>query len=181
MRPEAFRVVLRPLVTCVARKIRQRPPYTGGSALGEEARNDEVLAKKLRVFQAARFHGFTYLETKRDDRAGRMYIIELNVDRANGRSAIAEVGGVSSSTRCTATSSGCAYEPTRSNARRVSNGSVCVGRCNQLECNGGMGHSVPARSGVIAADRRPLRSSPGATYFDSGSPSPQRRVQRYAT
>ena len=35
----------RPLATFVARKIRQWPPETGVSALGEEVRNDEVLAE----------------------------------------------------------------------------------------------------------------------------------------
>ena len=84
----------RPLVTFVARKIRQWPPETGVSALGEEVRNDEVLAETIRVFQAAGFHGLAYLEMKRDDRTGRMYIIEPNVGRATGRSAIAEAGGV---------------------------------------------------------------------------------------
>jgi D-aspartate ligase len=84
----------RPLATFVARKIRQWPPETGVSALGEEVRNDEVLAETIRVFQAAGFRGLGYLEMKRDDRTGRHYIIEPNVGRATGRSAIAEAGGV---------------------------------------------------------------------------------------
>jgi predicted ATP-grasp superfamily ATP-dependent carboligase len=84
----------RPLATFVARKIRQWPPETGVSALGEEVRNDEVLAETIRVFQTAGFHGLAYLEMKRDDRTGRHYIIEPNVGRATGRSAIAEAGGV---------------------------------------------------------------------------------------
>lgn len=84
----------RPHATFVARKIRQWPPETGYSALGEEVRNDEVLAETLRVFQTAGFHGLAYLEMKRDDRTGRFYIIEPNVGRATGRSAIAEAGGV---------------------------------------------------------------------------------------
>lgn len=84
----------RPHATFVARKIRQWPPETGYSALGEEVRNDEVLAETLRVFQTAGFHGLAYLEMKRDDRSGRFYIIEPNVGRATGRSAIAEAGGV---------------------------------------------------------------------------------------
>jgi D-aspartate ligase len=83
-----------PLATFVARKIRQWPPETGVSALGEEVRNDEVLAETIRVFQTANFHGLGYLEMKRDERTGRHYIIEPNVGRATGRSAIAEAGGV---------------------------------------------------------------------------------------
>jgi len=89
-----FDAASRPLATFVARKIRQWPPETGVSALGEEVRNDEVLAETIRVFQAAGFHGLAYLEMKRDERTGRMYIIEPNVGRATGRSAIAEAGGV---------------------------------------------------------------------------------------
>ena len=84
----------RPLATFVARKIRQWPPETGYSALGEEVREDDVLAETIRVFQTAGFHGLGYLEMKRDDRTGRLYIIEPNVGRATGRSAIAEAGGV---------------------------------------------------------------------------------------
>ena len=89
-----FDATSQPLATFVARKIRQWPVETGVSALGEEVRNDEVLAETIRVFQAADFHGLAYLEMKRDDRTGRMYIIEPNVGRATGRSAIAEAGGV---------------------------------------------------------------------------------------
>jgi predicted ATP-grasp superfamily ATP-dependent carboligase len=84
----------RPLAAFVSRKLRQWPPSTGTSCLGEEARNDEVLAETLRLFQGAGFHGLAYLEMKRDARTGRHLIIEPNVGRPTGRSAIAEAGGV---------------------------------------------------------------------------------------
>jgi D-aspartate ligase len=83
-----------PLVTFVSRKLRQWPPQTGMSALAEECRNDAVLETALRLFQTAGFHGLAYLEMKRDVRDGRHYIVEPNVGRATGRSAIAEAGGV---------------------------------------------------------------------------------------
>jgi D-aspartate ligase len=83
-----------PLVTFVSRKLRQWPPETGMSSLAEECRNDEVLETTLRLFRGANFHGLAYLEMKRDVRDGRHYIIEPNVGRATGRSAIAEAGGV---------------------------------------------------------------------------------------
>ncbi|MDX6360570.1 MAG: D-aspartate ligase [Nocardioidaceae bacterium] len=83
-----------PLVTFVARKLRQWPPQVGTSASGEECRNDEVLAETLRVFGSVGFHGLAYLEMKRDSRTGAMMIIEPNVGRPTGRSAIAEGGGV---------------------------------------------------------------------------------------
>jgi predicted ATP-grasp superfamily ATP-dependent carboligase len=83
-----------PLVTFVARKLRQWPPQVGTSASGEECRNDEVLEETLRVFGSVPFQGLAYLEMKRDSRTGAMAIIEPNVGRPTGRSAIAEGGGV---------------------------------------------------------------------------------------
>lgn len=83
-----------PLVTFVARKVRQWPPDIGTSASGEECRNDEVLDTTVRLFGGAGFHGLAYLEMKRDTRTGQLLIIEPNVGRPTGRSAIAEAGGV---------------------------------------------------------------------------------------
>lgn len=84
----------RPLVTFVARKLRQWPPHVGTSSLGEECRNDVVLEETVRLFRAAGFHGLAYLEMKRDASSGEHLIIEPNVGRPTGRSAIAEAGGV---------------------------------------------------------------------------------------
>ena len=83
-----------PLVTFVARKLRQWPPEVGTSASGQECRNDEVLDTTVRLFGGVGFQGLAYLEMKRDRRAGRMLVIEPNVGRPTGRSAIAEAGGV---------------------------------------------------------------------------------------
>lgn len=84
----------KPLVTFVARKIRQWPPQTGISSLGEECRNDVVLEETLRLFQGVGFRGLAYLEMKRHEETGEHFIIEPNVGRPTGRSAIAETGGV---------------------------------------------------------------------------------------
>ncbi len=84
----------RPLVTFVARKLRQWPPHTGTSALGEECRNDEVLQETLRLFAGVDYRGLAYVEMKQDARTGRHLIIEPNIGRPTGRSAIAEAGGV---------------------------------------------------------------------------------------
>ncbi|WP_199522536.1 carboxylate--amine ligase [Geodermatophilus marinus] len=84
----------RPLVTFVARKLRQWPPHTGTSSLGEECRNDEVLDISYRVFGGIGYHGLAYVEVKRDVNTGRHVVIEPNVGRPTGRSAIAEGGGV---------------------------------------------------------------------------------------
>lgn len=84
----------KPLVTFVARKIRQWPPETGTSCLGEECRNDVVLEETLRLFRAVNYRGLGYVEMKRDQRTGNHYIIEPNIGRPTGRSAIAEAGRV---------------------------------------------------------------------------------------
>jgi D-aspartate ligase len=83
-----------PVVTFVARKLRQWPPETGTSCLGEECRNDVVLHETIRLFRAVRYRGLGYVEMKRDVRTGRHWIIEPNIGRPTGRSAIAEAGGV---------------------------------------------------------------------------------------
>lgn len=83
-----------PLVTFVARKLRQWPPNIGTSASGEECRNDEVLDATVKLFGGLGFRGLAYVEMKRDTRTGRQLIIEPNVGRPTGRSAIAEAGGV---------------------------------------------------------------------------------------
>jgi predicted ATP-grasp superfamily ATP-dependent carboligase len=84
----------RPLVAFVARKLRQWPPETGTSSLGEAVRNDEVLRATLQLFDAVGYRGLGYVEMKRDARSGRQLVIEPNVGRPTGRSAIAEAGGV---------------------------------------------------------------------------------------
>ncbi len=83
-----------PLVTFVARKLRQWPPEAGTSCLGEECRNDHVLNESLRLFREVRFQGLGYVEMKQSSRDGRYVIVEPNVGRPTGRSAIAEAGGV---------------------------------------------------------------------------------------
>ncbi|MGY1671036.1 carboxylate--amine ligase [Geodermatophilus sp. SYSU D00710] len=83
-----------PLVTFVARKLRQWPPETGTSSLGEECRNDEVLQETVRLFAGVGYRGLGYVEMKQDARTGRHLVIEPNIGRPTGRSAIAEAGGV---------------------------------------------------------------------------------------
>ena len=82
------------IASFVARKLRQWPPNTGSSCLGEECRNDTVLRDAVRLFEAAGYIGLGYIEMKRDARSGMHYAIEANVGRPTGRSAIAEAGGV---------------------------------------------------------------------------------------
>ncbi len=82
------------LVTFIARKLRQWPPETGTSCLGEECRNDEVLEDSIRLFKSVNYHGLGYVEMKQDQRTGKHYIIEPNIGRPTGRSAISEAGGV---------------------------------------------------------------------------------------
>jgi D-aspartate ligase len=83
-----------PQVWFVARKLRQWPPRIGVSCLGEECRNDTVRDYALQIFQKSGYQGLAYLEVKRDPNTGRHYLIEANLGRPTGRSAIVEAGGV---------------------------------------------------------------------------------------
>lgn len=83
-----------PLVAFTARKLRQWPPETGSTSLGEECRNSVVLNAALDLFKKEEWHGLGYLEMKRDARTGKHYIIEPNIGRPTGRSALAEASGV---------------------------------------------------------------------------------------
>lgn len=77
-----------------ARKIRQWPPDTGTSCLGEEIRDDEARAITEQLLDRSGYRGLIYVECKRDARTGRLSIVEPNVGRPTGRSAICEAGGV---------------------------------------------------------------------------------------
>lgn len=81
-------------VTFVARKLRQWPIETGQSSLGEECRHDDVLALATDLFKQMGYKGLAYAEIKQAADDGRLYIIEPNIGRPTGRSAIAEAGGV---------------------------------------------------------------------------------------
>ena len=83
-----------PVVTFIARKLRQWPPETGQSCLGVECRNDVVLQETVRLFQSVGYRGLGYLELKCDENSGKYFIVEPNIGRPTGRSAIAEAGGV---------------------------------------------------------------------------------------
>ncbi len=89
-----FNACSEPMVTFVARKLRQWPPQTGTSCLGEECRNDFVLEESILLFRSVNYRGLGYVEMKRDERTGKHFIIEPNIGRPTGRSAIAEAGGV---------------------------------------------------------------------------------------
>ena len=83
-----------PIVTFIARKLRQWPPETGESCLGEECQNDTVLQETISLFKSVHYRGLGYVEMKQDERTGKHFIIEPNIGRPTGRSAIAEAGGV---------------------------------------------------------------------------------------
>lgn len=89
-----FNKMGKPLTTFVARKLRQWPPVTGESSLGEEIRNDFVLEETIKLFAGIGYYGLGYVEFKKDERTGEHFIIEPNIGRPTGRSAIAEAGGV---------------------------------------------------------------------------------------
>jgi D-aspartate ligase len=83
-----------PLVTFVARKLRQWPPHLGTSSLGEAVDDEGIRDLALQVISTVPFVGLGYVEIKRDPTTGTDHVIEVNVGRPTGRSAIAEGGGV---------------------------------------------------------------------------------------
>jgi predicted ATP-grasp superfamily ATP-dependent carboligase len=89
-----FNVDSEPVVTFISRKIRQWPPLTGEGCLGEECQNDVVLQETIRLFKGVGYRGLGYVEMKQDENSGRHIILEPNIGRPTGRSAITEAGGV---------------------------------------------------------------------------------------
>ena len=59
-----------------------------------QSRDDVVLRETVRLFKSVNYRGLGYVELKRDERSGEYYIMEPNIGRPTGRSAIAEAGGV---------------------------------------------------------------------------------------
>ncbi len=78
----------------VSRKVRQWPPRVGTASLAQPAHNEEVVDLATRLFQAAHFTGLAYLELKYDTRTDQYVLIEANVGRPTGRSAMSEAAGV---------------------------------------------------------------------------------------
>lgn len=89
-----FNAASEPLVRFTTRKLRQWPIFGGEACLAEESSNTVVADTTARVFELAGHHGLGYLEMKRDARTGEYLIIEPNVGRPTGRSAMAEAAGV---------------------------------------------------------------------------------------
>ena len=83
-----------PLVTFTSRKLRQWRPQAGQACLSVEARNDVVEEEAIRLFRSVNYYGLAYLEMKRDELNGEHFIIEPNIGRPTGRSALAEAAGV---------------------------------------------------------------------------------------
>ena len=83
-----------PQAAFIAGKIRQWPLETGTASLSQEVRDDEALEVTTRMFTSLGYRGLAYLELKRDAVTGELAIIEPNLGRPTGRSALAEHGGV---------------------------------------------------------------------------------------
>lgn len=80
--------------TFVARKLRQWPRHHGTSSLGESVSEPAIVDLTRRLLATVEYRGLGYLEVKRDPRSGEWLIIEPNIGRPTGRSALAEPCGV---------------------------------------------------------------------------------------
>ncbi len=83
------------LATFVSRKKRQWPPHLGIASYAEPCVDTEVRDRAVELFSQAGFRGLAYVEFKRDPVSGSLSVIEANVGRPTGRSAMAEACGVS--------------------------------------------------------------------------------------
>lgn len=83
-----------PLVSFVAKKLRQFPIETGNTSLGIDCIDDNVKNITLDLFRRVNYFGLGYVEIKKDSRTGNYFIIEPNIGRPTGRSALAEACGV---------------------------------------------------------------------------------------
>lgn len=78
----------------VSQKDRQWPPEFGTACAAHAATNAEVERLTIDFFRKLNYRGLGYLEFKQDRRTGRYLIIEPNIGRPTGRSAMAEACGI---------------------------------------------------------------------------------------
>lgn len=83
-----------PLVNFTAKKLRQWPIVTGNTSLGIDVIDDTVLQVTTDLFKKVNYVGLGYVEIKKDVKTEKYYIIEPNIGRPTGRSALAEACGV---------------------------------------------------------------------------------------
>jgi predicted ATP-grasp superfamily ATP-dependent carboligase len=68
----------RPLASFTGRKLRQWPPRFGTARAAEARWDPEVAGRGHRLLDALGYHGISQVETKRDPRDGRDYLMEVN-------------------------------------------------------------------------------------------------------
>ncbi|MGA7837122.1 MAG: hypothetical protein WB996_04095 [Ignavibacteriaceae bacterium] len=82
------------LADFTAKKLRQWPIVTGNTSLGIDVIDKTVLDVTTDLFKKVNYVGLGYVEIKKDIRNEKYYIIEPNIGRPTGRSALAEACGV---------------------------------------------------------------------------------------
>ncbi len=82
------------LADFTAKKLRQWPILTGNTSLGVDVLDKMVLDVTTELFKKVDYVGLGYVEIKKDIKTGKYYIIEPNIGRPTGRSALAEACGV---------------------------------------------------------------------------------------
>ena len=68
----------RPMAVFTGRKLRQHPKGFGDTRAGESRWWDELADVTLQLLEAVRYHGVSDVEFKRDDRDGRLKLMEVN-------------------------------------------------------------------------------------------------------
>ncbi len=82
------------LADFTAKKLRQWPIVTGNTSLGVDVLDQMVLDVTTDLFKKVDYVGLGYVEIKKDIKTSKYYIIEPNIGRPTGRSALAEACGV---------------------------------------------------------------------------------------
>lgn len=82
------------LADFTAKKLRQWPIVTGNTSLGIDVMDKMVLDVTTDLFKKVNYVGLGYVEIKKDIKTNKYYIIEPNIGRPTGRSALAEACGV---------------------------------------------------------------------------------------
>lgn len=83
-----------PLCIYTSQKMRQWPPGFGTACLARYSDNTAITEQTLAFFRQVGYRGLGYIEFKRDNRSGEYLIIEPNIGRPTGRSAMADASGV---------------------------------------------------------------------------------------
>ena len=144
----------RPLAVFTGRKLRQHPKGFGDTRAGESRWCDELAGVTLRLLDGARYHGIADVEFKRDERDGRLKLMEVNA-RQGLWGPLATASGVNLCPSPTATRSGARTPP-------HGRGTACAGSTSCTTAPTAWGRCCAASSGPWSGSARCAGCAPTA-------------------